>query len=104
MVNRLEGTTAEQNSSIAVLDDQLVIATERPPAIQCVSWQDPAKQSFTELIAKMSWLKDRGPVTQMVFDKPTNLFAWVTKDGKAYAVRKPAVRPSSFMFSDPIAE
>ena len=43
----------------------------------------------------MSWLKDKGPVTQMIFDKPTNLFAWITKEGKAYAVRKPAVSAMS---------
>src|SRR5271170_8049617 len=77
--------------STATLDDQLVIATERPPAIQCVLWQDPAKQSYTELLAKLDWIKDKGPVTHMVFDKPTSLFAWVTKDGKVYAVRKPGV-------------
>ena len=81
------------NFSSTTLDDQLIVATERPPAIQCVSWQDPTKQSFTELIAKISWLKDKGPVTHMVFDKPTNLFAWITKEGRAYAVRKPAVSP-----------
>ena len=91
MVNRLEGTSAELNFSTTVLDDQLVIATERPPAIQRVSWQDHPNLSSTELIAKMSWLKDKGPVTQMVFDKPTSLFAWITKEGKAYAIRKPAV-------------
>jgi len=90
--------------STTTLDDHLVIATERPPAIQCVLWQDATKPSHTELVTKMSWIQGEGPVTQMVFDKSTNLFAWVTKDGKAYAVRKPAVRPSSFMFSDPIAE
>jgi RAB6A-GEF complex partner protein 1 len=79
------------NCSALPLDDQLVIATERPPAIQCVLWHDPAKQSFTDLISKMDWMKDKGPVRHMVFDKPTSLFAWVTKEGKAYAVRKPGV-------------
>jgi len=39
----------------------------------------------------MDWMKDKGPVRQMVFDKPTSLFAWVTNEGKAYAVRKPGV-------------
>ena len=78
-------------SSAVILDDQLVIATERPPAIQSVLWQDFAKNSYTELIAKMDWITDKSAVTHMVYDKPTSLFAWVTKDGKAYAVRKPAV-------------
>jgi RAB6A-GEF complex partner protein 1 len=81
----------KSNGSALPLDDQLVIATERPPAIQCVLWQDPPKQSFTDLISKMDWMKDKGPVRHMVFDKPTSLFAWVTKEGKAYAVRKPGV-------------
>jgi hypothetical protein len=39
----------------------------------------------------MDWIKEKSPVVKMVFDKPTNLFAWVTKDGRAYAVRKPSV-------------
>jgi RAB6A-GEF complex partner protein 1 len=73
------------------LDDQLVIATERPPAIQCVHWQDNTKNSNTETINKMDWIKEKSPVTHMVFDKPTSLFAWVTKDGKAYAVKKPVM-------------
>src|SRR5271170_8031720 len=83
--------TFKSNRSALPLDDQLVIATEQPPAIQCVLWRDPAKQSFTDLISKMDWMKDKGPVKHMVFDKPTSLFAWVTKEGKAYAVRKPGV-------------
>jgi hypothetical protein len=86
----------KSNGSALPLDDQLVIATERPPAIQCVVWQDPAKQSFTDLISKMDWMKDKGPVRHMVFDKATSLFAWVTQEGKAYAVRKPGVRSSFF--------
>jgi hypothetical protein len=86
---------SKSNCSAVPLDDQLVIATERPPAIQCVLWQDPSKQSFTDLISKMDWMKDKGPVKHMVFDKPTSLFAWVTKEGKAYAVRKPGVTPRS---------
>ena len=39
----------------------------------------------------MEWIKEKSAVVEMVFDKPTNLFAWITGDGKAYAVRKPAV-------------
>jgi len=77
--------------SYLTLDDQLVIATERPPAIQYVMWQDPSNQSHTELLAKMDWISCKGPVVHMVYDKPTNLLAWVTKDGSAYSVRKPEV-------------
>jgi hypothetical protein len=44
----------------------------------------------------MDWMKDKGPVRHMVFDKATSLFAWVTQEGKAYAVRKPGVRSSFF--------
>jgi hypothetical protein len=39
----------------------------------------------------MDWVKDTCAVTNMVFDRPTNLFAWVTKDGRAYAVKRPIV-------------
>jgi hypothetical protein len=77
-------------SSSVVLDDQLVIATEHPPAIQSVPWHNSATP-YTDLIGKMDWIQSKSVVVHMVFDKPTNLFAWVTKDGKAYAVRKPVV-------------
>jgi len=94
---------SKRNGSAVPLDDQLVIATERPPAIQCVLWQDPSKQSFTDLISKMDWMKDKGPVRHMVFDKPTSLFAWVTKEGKAYAVRKPGVTSQSIGTTNNVA-
>ena len=92
------------NCSAVALDDQLVIATERPPAIQCVLRQDASKQSFTDLISKLDWMKDKGPVTHMTYDKPTSLFAWVTKEGKAYAVRKPGVYSYSGIVANTVAE
>jgi hypothetical protein len=80
-------------TSYIALDDQLIIATEHPPAIQRVLWQEPSKPPHTELISKMDWMKEHNPVTQMVFDKSSNLFAWVTKEGNAYVVQKPGVYP-----------
>lgn len=77
--------------SAITLDDHLIIATERPPAVQSVPWHDAAKNTYTELITKMDWIKEKSPIIQMVFDKPTSLFAWVARDGKAYTVRKPGV-------------
>lgn len=73
------------------LDGQLVIGTKHPPAIQSVTWQDQKRESNTELISKIHWLKSKAPITQMVFDKPTNLLVWVSEDGKAYVVRRPEV-------------
>jgi hypothetical protein len=50
----------------------------------------------------MDWIKDKSTVIHMVFDKPTSLFAWVTKDGKAYAVRKPSVRAFHSLHTDTV--
>ena len=77
--------------SVMPLDGQLVIGTKHPAAIQSVTWQDQKRESNTELISKIHWLKSKAPITQMVFDKPTNLLVWVSEDGKAYVVRRPEV-------------
>ncbi|KAJ6258990.1 hypothetical protein Dda_5885 [Drechslerella dactyloides] len=73
-------------------DDELVVATLRPPAIQCIRWTPDAssgQQTSTELLSRMNWIQGKKvTVSEMVHDRPMNLSTWVTSDGKAYAVQR----------------
>ncbi|KAJ9647891.1 WD40 repeat protein [Coniosporium tulheliwenetii] len=73
-----------------VLDEELVIATERPPAIQCIRWtpDSAGTQTSTELLSRMSWLGAKTTIIDMIHDRPMNLSTWVTSDGKGYAVQR----------------
>ncbi|KAF8469105.1 RIC1-domain-containing protein [Kalaharituber pfeilii] len=78
------------------LDDELVVSTEKPAAVQCIRWTPDSKgsQTSTQLLSKMGWIhkekKTRTGLTttEMVYDRPMNLSTWVTSDGRAYAVQK----------------
>jgi hypothetical protein len=77
------------------LDDELVVATKKPAAIQCIRWtpDSTGNQTSTELLSRMGWLPKKTSVIEMVHDRPMNLSTWVTNDGKAYAVQRlPATR------------
>ena len=72
------------------LDDELVVATEKPAAVQCIRWtpDSTGNQTSTELLSRMGWLPKRISMVDMVHDRPMNLSTWVTSDGKAYAVQR----------------
>ena len=72
------------------LDDELVVSTIKPAAVQCIRWTPDTNgsQTSTELISRMAWMSDEAKITDMVHDRPMNLFTWVTDDGKAYAVQR----------------
>ena len=72
------------------LDEELVVATQKPAAVQCIRWTPDrnGKQTSTELFSKMEWLPKKSNVTEMVHDRPMNLSTWITSDGKAYAVQR----------------
>lgn len=72
------------------LDEELVVATQKPAAVQCIRWtpDSSGKQTSTELFSKMEWLPKKTTVTEMVHDRPMNLSTWITSDGKAYAVQR----------------
>ncbi|MBE7180769.1 MAG: hypothetical protein INR71_06100 [Terriglobus roseus] len=99
------------------LDDELVVATVRPAAVQCIRWapSGTGSQTRTELLARMEWVKPSCSITEMIHDRPMNLSAWVTSDGRVYAVQRARqvaspdqnVRPKMFegyCFHDPDAE
>ncbi|RYP21846.1 hypothetical protein DL765_002071 [Monosporascus sp. GIB2] len=72
------------------LDDELVVATQKPAAVQCIRWtpDSSGSQTSTELVSRMGWLDKKVSIKEMTNDRPMNLLTWVTSDGKAYAVQR----------------
>ncbi|KAK4648783.1 WD40 repeat protein [Podospora bellae-mahoneyi] len=76
--------------SALALDDELVVATRKPAAVQCIRWSPDSSgsQTTTELLSRMAWLEKKVTVKEMTHDRPMNLSTWITSDGKAYAVQR----------------
>lgn len=76
--------------SVLALDDELVVATRKPAAVQCIRWapDNSGSQTSTELLGRMSWLEKKVTVKEMTYDRPMNLSTWITSDGRAYAVQR----------------
>ena len=77
------------------LDDDLVVATEKPPAVQCIRWtpDDTGKQTSTELLSRMGWIQKKACVTDMVYDRAMSLAVWITSEGHAYAAQRLPPQP-----------
>lgn len=86
MVIRIDAGVAKA----LALDDELVVATNKPGAIQCIRWSPDrtGASHSTELLKRLSWFSERTTVVDMIHDRPMNLHVWVGSDGKAYAVQK----------------
>ena len=76
--------------SALALDDELVVATRRPAAVQCIRWtpDTSGSQTSTELLSRMGWLGKKVTIREMTHDRPMNLSTWITSDGRAYAVQR----------------
>lgn len=79
------------NKAVA-LDDELIVATQKPAAMQCIRWvaDSGRSQTSTELLGRMPWVSSGTSVIEVVHDRPMNLTTWLTSDGKAYAVQRKA--------------
>ncbi|KAK5137402.1 hypothetical protein LTR08_008980 [Meristemomyces frigidus] len=77
-------------SKALALDDELVVATQKPAAMQRIRWvaETGVSQTSTELLSRMPWLNSKATVIEMVHDRPMNLSCWIMSDGKAYAVQR----------------
>lgn len=77
-------------SRALALDDELVVATQKPAALQCIKWvaQSGVSQTSTQLVARMPWLGRKTAVIEIIYDRPMNLTCWITNDGHAYAVQR----------------
>lgn len=44
------------------LDEELMVATMKPSAIQCIRWQPDStgSQTTTELLSRMPWVQKKG--------------------------------------------
>ncbi|KAB5580807.1 RIC1-domain-containing protein [Coniochaeta sp. 2T2.1] len=76
--------------SALALDDELVVATRKPAAVQCIRWTPDASgsQTTTEILSRMGWLEKKVTIKEMTHDRPMNLSTWITSDGRAYAVQR----------------
>ncbi|KAJ2905364.1 hypothetical protein MKZ38_005663 [Zalerion maritima] len=78
------------------LDEELIVATKKPSAVQCILWSpdQSGKQTSTEILSRMAWMEKKVSLVHMIHDRPMNLSTWITSDGKAYAVQRHSL-PSS---------
>ncbi|EJT81330.1 hypothetical protein GGTG_01313 [Gaeumannomyces tritici R3-111a-1] len=76
--------------SALALDEELVVATRKPAAVQCIRWtpDSSGSQTSTEIMSRMGWLDKKVTISEMTNDRPMNLSTWITSDGKAYAVQR----------------
>ncbi|KAH3347641.1 hypothetical protein KXW44_009658 [Aspergillus fumigatus] len=72
------------------LDRELVVATVKPAAVQCIRWAPDASgaQTTSELLSRTLNVSKRTSLTDMVYDRAINLLVWVTSEGQAYAVQR----------------
>ncbi|KAB8339061.1 hypothetical protein FH972_021997 [Carpinus fangiana] len=86
MVIKLDGGV---NTAIA-LDDEIIIATAVPAAVQVIRWtpQRSGSQTGTQMLRQLTWLDGDGSVAKIVFDRPMSLYCWIMDDGSAYAVQR----------------
>jgi len=80
--------------SALALDDELVVATRKPAAVQCIRWtpDSTGSQTRTEIMSRMGWVEKKVSIVEMTHDRPMNLATWITNDGRAYAVQRQQAR------------
>ncbi|KPM34397.1 hypothetical protein AK830_g12173 [Neonectria ditissima] len=89
--------------SAIALDDELVVATRKPAAVQCIRWtpDSTGNQTKTEIISRMGWVEKKEHILEMTHDRPMNLSTWITSSGRAYAVQRQVPRAESSQSDDP---
>lgn len=77
-------------NSVIALDSELVVATTKPAAVQCIRWepQKDGSHAVAQLLVKMDWIDQRSAIATMVHDRAMNLSVWLSHDGQAYAVQR----------------
>lgn len=80
------------------LENELIVATVKPAAIQCIRWtpDNNGAQTTSELLSRVLNVSKKTTVVEMIYDRAMSLLIWVTNDGHAYSVqRKPDDAPES---------
>lgn len=77
-------------SKALALDNELLVITKEPGAVQCIRWSPDRSgaQFSTEMLSNMPWLEGQKTLTDVIYDKPMNLFTFVSQGGRAYAVQR----------------
>lgn len=76
-------------NSVVALDSELVVATTRPAAVQCIKWEPKnGPHALAQLLTKMDWNLHKSPISTMVHDRAMSLSVWLSQDGHAYAVQR----------------
>ncbi|KIX04590.1 uncharacterized protein Z518_05460 [Rhinocladiella mackenziei CBS 650.93] len=77
-------------NSVIALDSELIVATKKPAAVQCIRWelQKDGSHAVAQLLAKMDWINPKSGISTMVHDRAMNLSVWLSPDGHAYAVQR----------------
>lgn len=81
--------------ALIATDQDLIVATLKPPAAQCIRWetQKGLHQTATQLLSKTPWLDNKSTVAHLAHDRAMNLSVWLDAEGSAYAVRR--IRPQA---------
>ncbi|KAF5238118.1 hypothetical protein FAUST_5727 [Fusarium austroamericanum] len=92
--------------SALALDDELMVSTRKPAAVQCIRWtpDSTGSQTRTEIISRMGWVEKKATIVQMTHDRPMNLLTWITRSGRAYAVQRYNHRAETSQADDPDAK
>jgi RAB6A-GEF complex partner protein 1 len=82
-------------SKALALDNELIVATAKPAAIQCIRWapDKTGTQTTSELLSRILSVPRKTIVVEIVYDRAMNLLLWVTNDGQAYAVQRVLENP-----------
>ncbi|OJD15990.1 hypothetical protein AJ78_03822 [Emergomyces pasteurianus Ep9510] len=77
-------------SKALALDNELMVATVKPAAIQSIRWtpDNTGNQTRTELLSRIPFISKKSTIVDMVYDRAMNLFLWITSDGQTYAVQR----------------
>jgi RAB6A-GEF complex partner protein 1 len=77
-------------NAVLALPNELVIATAKPPAVQCIRWdaEDGGTQTAAEVVSKMDWVQKKTVFISMVHNRAMHLSIWIGHDGRAYAVQR----------------
>ena len=81
-------------NAVLALDAELLVATTRPAAVQCIPWEPDREgpkargQANAQLLSKMGWIGGaKTSIVATVSERAMNLMIWIMGDGRAFAVQ-----------------
>ncbi|KAF7719320.1 Ribosomal control protein 1 (RIC1) domain-containing protein [Penicillium ucsense] len=72
------------------LEQELIVATVKPAAIQCIRWasETSGTQTRSEMLSRILHVAKKVTIVDMIYDRAMNLLIWLTSNGQAYAVQR----------------